>query len=159
MLNDRFPDQVTEIAYYFKYYGEVAREQQMPFVVEALAHDFRMLVQKAWERGASNSQELLKHFLSFDQAGAVLPGVRKAQALLGSYFLYTRQPEPVKLIRQSFKGMNPGLIETLKEDLLQVTRQKYWEVSERRMNIEFVPEPQREKLKDFFASLAGAPSP
>jgi hypothetical protein len=127
--------------------------------VEALAHDFRMLVQKAWERGASNSQELLEQFLRFDQAGAVLPGVRKAQALLGSYFLYTRRPEPVKLILQGFKGMNPGLIETLKEDLLQVTRQKYWEVSERRMNIEFVPEPQREKLKEFFASLTGVPTP
>lgn len=158
MLNDTFPDQVTEIAYYFKYYGEVAREQQMPFVVESLAHDFRMLVQKAWEKGAPNSQELLDQFLRFDQAGAVLPGVRKAQALLGSYFLYTRQPEPVNLIRQSFKGMNAGLIETLREDLLQVTRQKYWEVSERRMNIEFVPAPQREKLKEFFASLAEAPS-
>jgi hypothetical protein len=158
MLNDQFPDQVTEIAYYFQYYGEVAREQQLPFVVEALAHDFRMLVQKAWERGAPNSQELLEQFLHFDQAGAVLPGVRKAQALLGSYFLYTCQPEPVKLIRQSFRGMSVGLIETLREDLLQVTRQKYWEVSERRMNIEFVPAPQREKLKEFFASLADAPS-
>jgi hypothetical protein len=39
--------------------------------------------------------------------------------------------------------------------LLQVTRQKYWEVSERRMNIEFVPEPQREKLREFFETLSG----
>jgi len=158
MLNGKFPDQVTEIAYYFDYYGEAARGQQMPFVVEALAHDFRVLVQKAWETGASNSQELLERFLRYDRAGSVLPGVRKAQALLGSYFLYTNQPEPVKLIRQSFKGINPGLLETLREDLLQITRQKYWEVSERRMNIEFVPEPQREKLKEFFASLVSPPS-
>ena len=40
---------------------------------------------------------------------------------------------------------------------MQVTRQKYWEVSERRMNIEFVPEPQRVKLQEFFDTVLSQP--
>jgi hypothetical protein len=153
-LNEKFPEQALEIAYYFEYYGQVAREQQMPFAVEAVAHDLGALVQHAWEAKASNCQRLLQRFLHFDQHGSpILAGVKKAQAILASYFLHTGQTEPVALIRESFRGREPAFIQTLKEDLLQVTRQKYWEVSERRMNIDFIPVHQREKLEEFFNSL------
>jgi hypothetical protein len=153
-LNEKFPEQALEIAYYFEYYGQVAREQQMPFAVEAVAHDLGALVQHAWEAKASNCQRLLQRFLHFDQHGSpVLAGVKKAQAILASYFLHTGQTEPAALIRESFRGREPAFIQTLKEDLLQVTRQKYWEVSERRMNIDFIPVHQREKLEEFFNSL------
>jgi hypothetical protein len=154
VLNGKFPEQTLEIAYYFEYYGQVAREQQMPFVLEAVAHDLGTLVQHAWETKASDSQELLQRFLHLDQHGSpVLAGVKKAQAILASYFLYTGQAEPAALIRESFRGKEPAFIQSLKEDLLQVTRQKYWEVSERRMNIDFVPVGQRGKLEEFFDSL------
>ncbi len=153
-LNEKFPEQALEIAYYFEYYGQVIREQQMPFAVEAVAHDLGALVKHAWEAKASNCQRLLQRFLHFDQHGSpVLAGVKKAQAILASYFLHTGQTEPAALIRESFRGREPAFIQTLKEDLLQVTRQKYWEVSERRMNIDFIPVQQREKLEEFFNSL------
>jgi hypothetical protein len=153
-LNEKFPAQVLEVAYYFEYYGQVAREQQMPFVVEAVAHDLGTLVQKAWESGIPIRQTLLERFLHFDhQARPVLAGVKKAHALLASYFLEAGQTEPTTLIRDSFRGLDRAFIQTLKEDLLQVTRQKYWEVSERRMNIDFLPTPRREKLQEFFDSI------
>jgi len=126
----------------------------MPFAVEAVAHDLGALVQHAWEAKAFNCQRLLQRFLHFDQHGSpVLAGVKKAQAILASYFLHTGQTEPAALIRESFRGREPAFIQTLKEELLQVTRQKYWEVSERRMNIDFIPVQQREKLEEFFNSL------
>jgi hypothetical protein len=154
VLNGKFPEQTLEIAYYFEYYGQVAREQQMPFVLEAVAHDLGTLVQHAWETKASDCQELLQRFLHLDQHGSpILAGVKKAQAILASYFLHTGQAEPAALIRESFRGKEAAFIQSLKEDLLQVTRQKYWEVSERRMNIDFVPVGQRGKLEEFFDSL------
>jgi len=30
---------------------------------------------------------------------------------------------------------------------------RYWEIGKRRMNIDYVPEPQREKVEEFFESL------
>jgi hypothetical protein len=83
--------------------------------------------------------------------------VKKAHALLASYFLYSGQNEAARLIQRSFQGMGPEFVKGIKDDLLQVTRPKYWEVSERRMNIEFVAEPQRAKLREFFDGLAGTP--
>jgi hypothetical protein len=157
-LEGKFPREVSEIAYYFSYYGAAAREQNLPFVVEAAAHDLGSLVKRAWKSGSSIREELLERFLNYDrQARPVLPGVKKAHALLASYFLFSGQEGAADLIRQSFQGLSPDFIRALKDDLLQVTRQKYWEVSERRMNIEFVPEPQRVKLQEFFNTVLSHP--
>ncbi len=157
-LEGKFPRELSEIAYYFSYYGAAAREQNLPFVVEAAAHDLGSLVKRAWQGGSSVREELLERFLHYDQpARPVLPGVKKAHALLASYFLQSGQGEAAERIRQSFQGLAPEFIRTLKDDLLRVTRQKYWEVSERRMNIEFVPEPQRARLREFFDGLTGTP--
>lgn len=155
-LNEVFPDQVLEVAYYFEYYGQVARENQMPFVVETVAHDLAALVRESWETGCPTRQKMLERFLHFDQHSTPpLAGVKKAQALLASYFMHVGRSEPVTLIRQSFQGIKPAWIQTLKDELLQVTRQKYWEVSERRLNIDFAPEAQKEKLCEFFDCLLG----
>ena len=40
------PGLVLQIAYYFEYYGQLARDNQMPFIVEAAAHDLGRL---AWQ--------------------------------------------------------------------------------------------------------------
>jgi hypothetical protein len=151
-----FPREVLEVAYYFDYYGMAAREQGLPFVVETVAHDLGALVKKGWQNGSPFRKDLLDRFLNYDrQAKPPLPGVKKAQALLASYFIHSGQEEPVGLIRRSFQELDPEFIRRLERELLQVTNQKYWEVSERRMNIEFVPEPQRVKLREFFETLPG----
>ncbi len=155
-MEGKFPKEVLEVAYYFDYYGMAAREQGLPFVVETVAHDLGTLVKKAWQNGSPARKELLDRFLNYDhQAKTPLPGVKKAHALLASYFISSGQKEPVDLIRRSFQGLDPEFIRRLEKELLQVTSQKYWEVSERRMNIEFVPEPQRVKLREFFETLPG----
>ncbi len=155
-MEGNFPKEVLEVAYYFDYYGMAAREQGLPFVVETVAHDLGALVKKGWQNGSPFRKELLDRFLNYDrQAKPPLPGVKKAQALLASYFIHSGQKEPVELIRRSFQELDPEFIRRLERELLQVTSQKYWEVSERRMNIEFVPEPQRSKLREFFETLSG----
>jgi hypothetical protein len=82
--------------------------------------------------------------------------VKKAQAILASYFLLKGEPAAVALIRQSFQGVDRALVASIEDDLLHVKREKYWEVSERRINIDYVPDPQRDKLEEFFAGLAPA---
>ena len=157
-MEGNFPKEVLEVAYYFDYYGMAAREQGLPFVVETVAHDLGALVKKGWQNGSPFRKELLDRFLNYDrQAKPPLPGVKKAQALLASYFIHSGQKEPAELIRRSFQELDPEFIRRLEKELLQVTSQKYWEVSERRMNIEFVPEPQRMKLREFFDAVLSHP--
>lgn len=151
------PEVTLEIAYYFRYYGQVARDLGMPFVVEAVAHDFGTLVRDAWQINASNRQQMLEDFLRYDAAAPrPLAGVKKAQAILASYFLMAGQPEPAALIRQSFANLDSPFLQSLADDLLHVTREKYWEVNERRMNIDYVPDAQRAHLREFLESLTMA---
>jgi Predicted membrane protein (DUF2254) len=155
--NTAYPDLVLEIAYYFQYYGQLARDNQMPFLVKAGAHDLGSLVQHAWETRAPNRQKLLERFLEYDlKEKSPLPGVIKAQAILASYFMLAGQTEPLALIRQSLVSLDASLLNDIEDDLLHVKREKYWEMSERRMHIDYVPDAQREKLREFFEQLAAS---
>ncbi len=148
------PETVQEIAYYFRYYGEAARDAQMAFVTEVAAHDLGKIVEGAWESGASNRGQLLSDFLSFDWKGKQpLAGVKKAQALLASYFLMRGEEEPISRIQATFKGLTTGFITTLTDDLLHVTQERYWEVNERGTNMDYVPPERRERLRHFLDSL------
>ncbi len=81
--------------------------------------------------------------------------MKKAQAILASYFLRAGQPEPAELIRRSFAGLPPAFVAEMQDDLLHVRREAYWEITEHSANIDYVPDAQREKLKEFFAGLPG----
>ncbi len=148
------PELAQEIAYYFQYYGQAARDSGQDFVAEVVAHDLATLVQKGWEKRAPNCQKLLERFMHYDtHLAKPLPGVKKAQAQLASYFLLAGDTEAAAVIRAAFAELDPEFVRGLADDLLHVRHQKYWEVNERRVNMDYVPEPQRVKLAEFFGSL------
>ena len=148
------PEQALEIADYFDYYAGVARDMNLPFVVEAVAHDLGTLVQSAWERGASNREALLRRFLEHAAGAPPLPGVTKAQALLASYFLVKGHDGAAAEVERRLRGLDPAFLRRVRAELLGVRREKYWEVNERRMNMDYVPPPQRERLGEFLERLA-----
>jgi Ca2+/Na+ antiporter len=157
-MNPHYPALVNEIAYYFTYYGKLARTTGLDFVAEVAAHDLAKLVRQAWEAEAPNRQKLLDRLLQFDaDAAKPLPGVKKAHAILASYFALVGLPEPAKQVRASLDGMAPELAERVRDDLLHVHREKYWEVNERRMNLDFVPDEQRETLRRILDALVVGP--
>ena len=156
-INAEYPDLALEIAFYFQYYGQVARDTQQTFVAEAVAYDLGALVQAAWKTGAPNREQLLERFLHYDeQARHPLKGVKKAQAILASALLQYGQPQAAATIQAAWRHLEPDLVRQVRDELLFVQREKFWEVNERRMNIDYVPAPQRERLHDFFAALEAA---
>ena len=156
-LNTDYPEMVQEIAFYFEYYAQVARENGLTFIVESVAHDLGTLVQHAYQYNARNQHKLLERFLQYDfKARPPLPGVKKAHALLASYLLLAGHTEESAQIGQSFAGLDPAFVYTIKDDLLHIKREKYWEINERRMNMDYVPDDQREKLREFFEGLKRA---
>src|SRR5262245_61153234 len=91
-LNSAHPRLVQEVAYYFEYYGQVAREAGLSFLVSAIAHDLGLLVQSAFQSQAPNRQALLERFLNYDlKTRQPLPGVKKAHAILASYLMLNSQ--------------------------------------------------------------------
>jgi hypothetical protein len=145
------PELVLEIAYYFAYYGQIARDMQLSFVVDAAAHDLAALVRHAWEAQSPMAERLLESFLRYDGAGSL--GVAKAQAILGSYFVMTDRAAAAAQVRERLRLLESARIERLSAELMAVRREKYWEVNERRLNMEYVPDVQRERLREFLAGL------
>jgi Predicted membrane protein (DUF2254) len=157
-LNSTRPGLVQEIAYYFEYYGQVARDTGLPFLVSAIAHDLGLLVQNAFQSYAPNRQALLERFLNYDLKSMYpLPGVKKAHAILASFLMLHGHVEQVALIGDSFRELDPAMIKVIRDELLQITREQYWEVNERRVNVDYVPDGQREQLRQFFESLEPRP--
>ena len=153
-LNTDFPELGEEIADYLAYYGQVARDMGLTFVSEAAAYDLATLVRSAWQAQSPNRQRLLDGFLRYGEgAKAPLKGVHKAQAILASFFALHGEDEAVAAIRNAWRELDPAFVAQVRRELLAVRREKYWEVSDRRLNLDFVPEPQRAKLDEFFASL------
>jgi len=155
-LNGENPELGEEIAYYLAYYGQVARDMNMTFLSEAVAYDLATLVRSAWQAQAPNRQKLLESFLAYGQeARAPLKGVHKAQAILASFFSLHGESEPLQAIRAAWRDLNPVFVAQVRSELLAVTREKYWEVSDRRLNLDYVPEAQRAELHEFFGGLVG----
>ncbi len=154
-LNASDPGLVLQIAYYFEYYSQVAFDSGLPFLVKAAAHDLGSLVQSAYETQAPNRQKLFERFMHFDSYSGSRPllGVKKAQAILASYFLGAGQLEPVEIIRRGLAGLDPALLAEMKDDLLHIQRLAYWEINERQAHIDYVPDAQRERLREFLDSL------
>ncbi|MBA3532347.1 MAG: DUF2254 domain-containing protein [Ardenticatenales bacterium] len=148
-------DLALEIAYYFQYYAQAAREMGLLFVVETAAYDMGMLVQIAWEREAAIRSKLLKRFLAFDSGMGSQPllGVKKAQSILAGFFLLHGLPEQTEQIRHQMQDISPRMIGTLRDDLIHVTREKFWEITERRVSMDYVVPPQRQRVAEFLDSL------
>ncbi|MBL8056896.1 MAG: DUF2254 domain-containing protein [Anaerolineales bacterium] len=156
-INAEHPEFGLEIAYYFQYYGQVARDTGQTFLVETAAYDLGALVQAAWAAGAPNRAALLERFLHYDdQARQPLRGVKKAQAILASHFLMHDLAEPADQIRAHWADLEPAFIRQVRDELLAVRREKYWEITERRRNIDYVPDAQRAQLGRFFETVLGA---
>jgi hypothetical protein len=152
-LSSDHPDEVLEIAYYFEYYADVARDLNLTFVVEAAAHDLGMLVRHAWRSGAPNREALLQRFLEYGAPGPAQAGVKKAHALLAGYFLAAGEAEAAERVARSFALLDPAVVARVRAELLGVKREKYWEVNERRMNMDYAPPAEREHLREFLERL------
>ena len=121
-------------------------------MVDAAAHDLGALVRHAWEVKSPIAERLLEAFLRYDGAGSL--GVAKAQAILGSYFVMTDRAVAAAQVKERLRLLESPRLERLSAELMAVRREKYWEVNERRMNMEYVPDVQRERLREFLGRCA-----
>ncbi|MBW2254207.1 MAG: hypothetical protein JRI25_06355, partial [Deltaproteobacteria bacterium] len=86
---------------------------------------------------------------------ASLRGVRKAQAKLAAYYLSQGDTEHARRI---FEDMRRDPIERLRsiyDELSQIEEPEYWEVSDRGINFDWLPQDQRAHLDTFFGWFRG----
>ncbi|MEZ4240188.1 MAG: DUF2254 family protein [Myxococcota bacterium] len=147
---------VLEVARFLKVYGQIAFSADLPFLLETAAYDLGRLVEVAHERGDPSHDALLGWFLQLDREAegrsqeASLRGVRKAQIKLGTWYLTRGDTASADKIALDLRDEDPARLAALRVELEQVTEAEYWEVSDRGVNFEWLPEAQRDALRDLF---------
>lgn len=158
-LVDYSPEMVVNVAEFLKYYGQLANSQGMPFALVIAASDLSVICERAFERNFPEQHRLLDVFIQLDedpddpQKEKANRGVRKAQAILGSFYLQHGQREFAQVIARDMIDERPDRLESILTELLSVQQAKFWEVTDRGINFEFVSEERRPHLIQFFEEI------
>lgn len=156
---DYKPELSSKVVFYFKYYGETCLQQGMWFVMYTAAFDIAHMLSCAYKKGVSNIEDLLRTFLSLednldktkDQLAFI--GVRKAQIILATYLFGLGERKLVKVMVDDLKGGKKEELTQYRDQLLSVTSRKFWEVTDRGVNLEYIDEEQKEYLKAFYDEM------
>ena len=164
LLGWRRGSYAVEIARYFKYYGLVAYQANLPFILETVAYDLCVLNETAFDQRAPVMDELLRIFLRVDKEseGAVqeasLRGVRKAQVKLATYYLLHGDEARARRVYEDMSLEDTTLIGSIRDELFAVHTAEYWEINDRGLNFDYLPREQKRKLEVFFSWFSGLPT-
>ncbi|MCB9672753.1 MAG: DUF2254 domain-containing protein [Alphaproteobacteria bacterium] len=156
-------DLVVTVANHMKFYGQLAFGMNLAFLLETVAFDLCMLLERAHERGAECHDPLLDVFLDVDREPeskgmeASLRGVRKAQIRLATCYLVSGRPELAQRIADDMRAEPADRLRSIRSELERVAEQEYWEMSDRGVNFEWLPPERRATLGTFYAWLLPDP--
>jgi|GEM_PF-2433792 len=154
---------LIDIVYYFKYYGLIAKDDKnIPFILEAVAHDLCELCKKAYLYGLDKKSEILDLILTIDnplegeREVSTLRGIRKAQIILATFFMNQNGKDAENKayrilfdITEEIDNANGGyerFYSIIKE--LKYLKSEYWEIIDRGTNIDYIPDNQKKHLHD-----------
>lgn len=152
-LADR-PEILREIGCHFVYYAGMARMSKMVFAPHLALFDLGFIVRRAYERASPISGELLAQALSLPHRTKedVHSMAVKAKLILGGFFLENKLTTEAELVRKNLADIESVEIDRAEHDLLSAER-SFFEVTDRQVNLEYVPPERREPLRQFCDSL------
>ncbi len=145
------------IAFYFKDYGEIGLIQKgLPFVMYNAAFDLGSMVARAYDKKLENIKEILLIFLELEDKvdkqkdAFAFMGIRKSQLILATYLLSKGDRLLLPIIVEDLKNETLDILVQLRDSLLAVKDKKYWEITDRGYNFEYIDESQKEFLMLFY---------
>jgi Predicted membrane protein (DUF2254) len=155
-LLDR-PELLREIGRHFAYYAGMARTYGMVFAPQLAIFDLGFVTRRAYERASPASAELLKECLSLPhRTGDDIHSMAvKAKLILGGFFVENKLENEAALVRANLRDVSTVEIEHAEAALLAAER-SFFEVTDRQLNLEYVPPERREPLRKFCATLTMA---
>jgi hypothetical protein len=152
-LVDR-PEILREIGRHFVYYAGMARMSKMVFAPHLALFDLGFIVRRAYERASPCAPELLGQALSLPHRTKedVHTMAVKAKLILGGFFVENKLATEAELVRKNLADIENVEIDRAEKDLLSAER-SFFEVTDRQVNLEYVPPERREPLREFCDSL------
>lgn len=161
ILRHGWSDEALRVANHFKYYAQTAQTMKLAFITETIAFDLCTLNELAYDLGADARDALLRIFLEVDketeadQQEQSLRGVRKAQVKLATYYLFKGETELAQLIHRDMRDERRDRLRSIKQEMLGVTSNEFWEVNERGVVFEYIEPDRRACLHQFFDWFPG----
>jgi hypothetical protein len=153
-------DLVLEIGRCLAYYGQTAHKSDLGFVTETAAHDLAVLCERAYDHDIACHDTLLGIFLEVDKEAEshaqeqTLRGVRKAQVRLATFYMSKGALTHADRICADMRGEKPERMASIRAELVSVSEEEFWEVTDRGVNFDFLEPFRKEKLDEFFARVA-----
>jgi hypothetical protein len=149
---------LREVGRHFSYYAGMARTYGMVFAPQLAIFDLGYVTRRAFERASPAGADLLREMLSLPhRTGADVHSMAvKAKLILGGFFVENRLETEAELVRRNLADVDRVEIERAETELLAADR-SFFEVTDRQLNLEFVPPERREPLRRFCSSLQHAP--
>ncbi|HEY1550784.1 MAG TPA: DUF2254 family protein [Kofleriaceae bacterium] len=152
-LGDR-PELLRDLGAHFAYYGVMARTYGMVFAPQLVLFDLGFVTRRAYERASPAARDLLDIVLGLPHRTGddVHSMAVKAKLILGSFFVSRELIEETAIVRQNLRDIDRDQIARAERELLAADR-SFFEVTDRQLNLEWIPPERREPLKQFCESL------
>jgi hypothetical protein len=153
LLDRRLESAVIEAARRMRFYGELAEENGLPFLLEVAAYDLAQLVEAAADDPTMRDR-LLEIVLTMGHRGSThLKGVRRVQIQLATLFLLRGETGPVSRIATELALESETLLEEARSEIEQESSAGYWEITDRGANFAFLPVERRARLAPLFQTI------
>lgn len=150
-------DSAVRIARHFRYYGLLGYTEALPFLLEAVAYDLAMVVERAVEDRSPLVDSLLGEFLRVDREGESraqeqrLRGVRRAQVQLATFLLARGDEKRARRIYEDMADERAERLSSIRDELRAEREPLFWELTDRGVNFGYLPPDQRDRLHEFFS--------
>ncbi|HEY1555600.1 MAG TPA: DUF2254 family protein [Kofleriaceae bacterium] len=150
------PEILREIGHHFGYYAVMARTAGMLFAPQLALFDLGYVTRRAYERASPAAAELLAVALSFPhrRADDVHTMAVKAKLILGGFFIENKLDAEAEIVRKNLRDIDHACVERCEAELLAADI-SFFEVTDRQLNIEYVPPERRGPLQEFCRLLIG----
>ncbi len=148
------PDLLREIGKHFTYYAGMARIYGLVFAPQLAVFDLGFVARRAYEANCSAAPDLLRDVLALPhRTGDDLHKMAvKAKLILGGFFLENKREAEAELVRINLADVTAVEIARAANELLASDR-SFFEVTDRQLNLEYVPPERREPLQRFCDSM------
>ena len=151
---------VSNIIFYLKYYAQIAFQMGMWFILIIAAYDISYLCSKAYDVKVKNLLQIINLFLEMESIATVksnpvaYKGVRKAQLVLCTYLYSQNDKKYVNIIVNNFfKRETFDSIRILKDEIVNIKSKKFWEITDRGINFEYIDDTQKNCLEELFTKF------
>lgn len=155
-LLSKHPQLFARVCDHFVYYGRLATEMGYPFVTVTATHDLSEMCMRAHDADRDLAAAILRQILSIvDAEDEAVPSIDVLQTLtiLGTRLLECGDQELASLVQVVLQRSPSGILERAQERILAVKDWKFWEITERGEDFNYLQPSSRGYFQQFISAV------